>query len=81
MLQPTTKAPRKCEGTPEVNADHYPVSKDTILKLIPQNKLKKLKQGTTVISIVGDEYIVGEADLDFETTVFGRSKYGEKIDL
>ena len=81
MTKPTKKSHQIFEGTPEVNADHYRVDKNTILRLIPHDKLKKLKKGDAVISIVGDEYIIGKDDLDSETSVFGRSKYGEKIDL
>lgn len=79
MFKPTKKLPRRFEGTPEVNADHYSVDKKTVLKLISHEKLKKLKNGEVVISIVGDKYIIGKDNLDFETCVFGRSKYGEKI--
>ena len=79
MTKPATKPYRRFEGTPEINADHYPVSKDTILKLIPHTELTKYKKGAIVISIVGDEYVIGKDDLDSQTEVFGRSKYGEKI--
>ena len=81
MTKPTTKTHRRFEGTPEINADHYPVNKGIVLQLIPHEKLTKYKKGATVISIVGDEYIIGKDELDLETTVFGRSKYGENIDL
>jgi hypothetical protein len=79
MIKPIKKIRKRFEGTPEINADHYRVDKDITLKLIPIDKLKKLKKGTIVISIAGDKYTIGDANLDFETEVFGRSKYGEKI--
>ena len=63
----------------QINADNYPIDKSRTIKLIPRDKLKKLKNGTQLFTVGGTEVIVGKDELDCETGCFGRSKYGELI--
>jgi len=63
----------------QIGADSYPIDGDRILKLVPLEKLSKLPKGTKLISIVGKEVEVGKDDLDLETRMFQRSKYGELV--
>ncbi len=64
-----------------INADNYPIGDDKIIRLLPVEKVKKLHKGTKLFSVGGKEVTVGVDDLDLETNVFQRSKYGELIDM
>jgi hypothetical protein len=64
-----------------INADNYPIGNNRVIKLISHDRLKKHKNGTTIFSVSGKEIVVGKEDLDTDTYVFGRSKYGELIQV
>ena len=61
----------------EINADNYPIGDGKIIRLLPVDKVKKLPKGTKLYSVGGKDVVVGEDELDLETNVFKRSKYGE----
>jgi hypothetical protein len=64
-----------------INADNYPIGNNRVIKLISREKLPKLSKGITIFSVGGKEIVVGKEDLDTDTGCFGRSKYGELIQI
>lgn len=63
----------------QINADNYPMDKNRTIRLIPRDKLKKLKNGTQLFTVGGTEIIIGKDKVDCDTGCFGRSKYGKLI--
>jgi len=63
----------------EVTANHWPINKENVIKLIPLSKLKELPEGTEIFTVGGNKVVVGKDELDFQTRVFGKSRYGMLI--
>jgi hypothetical protein len=78
-MKPNKKVLKRYLGTDEINADNYPLDKKQNLRLLSFDQLKRQKKGAVLFSVGGAEIIIGKSVLDMDTTVFGRSKYGELI--
>jgi hypothetical protein len=64
----------------EITANCWPIDKERNIKLIPLNNLKDLPKGTKLFTVGGIEVEVGKDELDTQTRVFKKSKYGKLIE-
>ena len=78
-MEKKEKPIRRFEGTEKINANRYPIDKTRIIRLLSHDELKNQKRGVVLFSVGGKEVVVGKDNIDFETGVFGRSKYGTLI--
>jgi hypothetical protein len=63
----------------EITADTWPVDKTRIICLYSLQEFKKLKKGAIVTDVGGCDLEIGQFDVDLETSVFGRTKYGKTL--
>lgn len=63
----------------EITADNYPIGNNNVIRLLTVSQVELLSKGTKLFSVGGTEIIIGKSNLDLETHVFGRSKYGELL--
>jgi len=60
----------------EITANKWPIDKERFIKLIPLNNLKDLPKGTELFTVGGLMVVVGKDELDTQTRVLKKSKYG-----
>jgi len=78
-MKPNKKVLYRYKGTDEIHTDCYPLDKTRNLRLLSIDQLKRQKKGAVLFSVGGAEIVIGKSVLDVDTTVFGRSKYGELL--
>jgi len=76
-MKPNKKVMKRYLGTEEINAQCYPFDKSKNLRLLSHDELKRCKKGVVLFSVGGKKIVVGTDVIDTDTTVFGKSKYGQ----